>query len=154
VTDLGAQNIVKGYPDGAFHPSDTVSCGEALKLILLSVGFDPQTPTGGNWASGYLTLALSKGIVPDGEITDLDAVVSRQSIAQIAAKSLGLEPIETQETTFADTTDGFALALYHAGIFTGSAGAGGLMFHPQDSITRAEMSAVIWRICNSGIVQS
>jgi uncharacterized repeat protein (TIGR02543 family) len=153
VTDLGAEQILKGYPDGAFHPADAVSCGEALKLILLAVGFPQQTATGDNWASGYLTLALSKGIVADGEITDLNAAISRQMIAGFAARALGLEPIETQEATFADTSDGFVLALYYVNIITGSTGPGGLMFHPQAGITRAELSAIVWRISNSGIVQ-
>jgi uncharacterized repeat protein (TIGR02543 family) len=154
VTDLGAAQIVAGYPDGAFRPNAPVSGGEALKLILRAVGFEQQNPTGRHWASGYLTLALSKGIVAEGEITDLDAAVSRQLVARIAAKSLGLEPIETLETTFADTTDGFVLALYHCNIVTGNVGAGGLLYYPNDSIKRSEISAVIWRITNSGIVQS
>jgi len=153
VTDLGAAQIITGYPDGAFRPNAPISVGEALKLILRAVGFEQQDPTGLHWASGYLTLALAKGIVTEGEITDLDAAVSRQQVARIAAKSLGLEPIETLETTFADTTDGFVLALYHCNIVTGSAGAGGLLYYPLDSIKRSEISAVIWRISNSGIVQ-
>ena len=152
VIDLNASSIVTGYPDGDFHPTDTVSAGVALKLILRAAGFDEQQPTGGNWASGYLSLAVSKGIADDGDIANLDAPITRLLIAEIAAKSLGLPPIETGETTFADTTDGYVLALYHTNIITGTQESGGLMFHPMNNISRAEISAIIWRLTNSGII--
>lgn len=153
VTELSASNIVKGYPDGLFRPNNTVTCGEALKLILLAVGFDQQTPTGSHWASGYLTLAFSKGIVNNGEIGNLDAAISRQMIAQIAAKAMGLPAIDTPETTFKDTADGFVLALYHCGIVQGSTETGSRMYYPDSSIKRSEVSAVIWRIYNSDLMQ-
>lgn len=152
VTALSASNIVKGYPDGTFRPNNTVTYGEALKLILLAVGFDQQTPTGSHWASGYLTLARSKGIVNDGEISNLDAPISRRMIAQIAAKALGLPALDP-ETTFSDTTDGFVLALYHCGIVQGSTETGSRMYYPDSSIKRSEISAVIWRINNSDLMQ-
>jgi uncharacterized repeat protein (TIGR02543 family) len=154
IVDLSASKIIAGYDDGAFHPNDPVSCGMALKLILLAVGFEAQQPTGSHWASGYLSLALSKGIVAEGEIGDLNAPIDRRMIAQISAKALGLPPIDTQEATFADTADGFVLALYHVNIITGSTESGRLVYRPQNSMTRAEISAVIWRISNSGLIQS
>lgn len=153
VTALSASNIVKGYPDGTFRPNNTVTYGEALKLILLTVGFDQQTPTGSHWASGYLTLAHAKGIVDDGEIGNLDAPISRQMIAQIAAKALGLPAIDIQETTFSDTTDGFVLALYHCGIVQGSTDSGSRMYYPESSIKRSEISTIVWRIFNSELIQ-
>ena len=152
VIDLSAASIVSGYPDGGFHPTDPVSGGVALKLILRAVGFDEQPPTDGNWASGYLTLAMTKGIVGDVVIKNLDAAISRQDIAEIAAKSMGLPAIETDETPFADTRNGYVLALYHAGIITGAQESGGLMYHPDSSITRAELSAIIWRMTNLGVL--
>jgi uncharacterized repeat protein (TIGR02543 family) len=152
VIDLNASSIVTGYPDGGFHPADTVSGGVALKLILRAAGFEEQQPTSGNWASGYLTLALSKAIVDDGDIINLDAPISRLIIAEIAAKTIGLPPIDTGETTFQDTADGYVLALYHTSIITGTQESGGLMFHPDNNISRAEISAIIWRISNSGII--
>lgn len=151
VNDLSAKNIIKGLSDGRFYPGRTVTNGEALKLILLSVGFAEQVPTDSHWASGYLATAVSKGIVNPGEITDLNAVINRQMIAQITAKAIGLPALEP-ETLFKDTSDGFVLALYYCNIISGTTREGALVFNPADSITRAEISSIIWRVGQSSVI--
>lgn len=148
VKDLSSANIIGGLPDGSFGPHRIVSYGEALKFILCAVGFDPQPPVDGNWASGYLKLAASKGLVDPGGITDLNAPITRLEIAHITAKALGLPPLEP-ETRFTDTTDGFVLALYHCDIVSGISDTGKLLYYPQKTMTRAEISALIWRIGKS-----
>jgi hypothetical protein len=110
VGDLSARGIFNGYPDGTFLPEKTVTFGEALKLILCTVGFDQQSPADGHWAGGYLRLAVSKGIVSGSDIPDLDKPVTRSQVAEIAAKAIGLPPL-APEPTFADTDNGFVLAL-------------------------------------------
>lgn len=104
-----------------------------------------------HWASGYLKLAVTKGLVAPGEITDLNASLTKLQIAQITAKALGLPPMDT-EGTFADTTDGFVLALYHCGIITGNNETGVLLFNPQEPMSRATISAIIWRIGKSNVL--
>lgn len=151
VVKLSQSGIFSGFEDGTFKPDDNVTCGQALKLILRAVGFDVQPQTGGHWASGYLTLAESKGIANGADLGGLDAEIDRQTVAELAAKSVGLPPLDP-ETVFTDTQDGFVLALYRCGILTGSGEAGGLMFHPDKSITRAELSAVLWRLCSSDVI--
>ena len=102
VKDLSSRGIVNGYPEGDFRPSNSLSCGEALKLILIATGYNEQKPTGNHWASGYLDTAVSKGIVKSDQIKDLDAPISRLMVAHITAKALGF--IESDiETPFADT---------------------------------------------------
>jgi hypothetical protein len=146
VTELSQFGIIGGYDDGTFRPDQTISGGEALKLILLVTGYEEQAPTDSHWASGYLSLALSYGFVGDGEITDLNAPISRLQIAQIAAKALGLTP-SMVETPFTDTSDVSVLALYEIGVIQGNAEADGtLLYHPDESINRKEISAIIWRI--------
>ena len=151
VVELSQIGIFSGYEDGTFKPDNNVKCGEALKLILLAVGFNSQNPTGTHWASGYLTLAESKGIADDTLISDLNALIDRQTVAEIAAKAIGLPPLEP-EIVFADTQDGFVLALYRCGIITGSGSADNLMYHPDNGITRAELSTIIYKICHSGVL--
>ena len=119
---------------------DSVSSyGEALKLIMLAAGYPVQAPTGAHWASGYLTKALADGLLPAS--VDLSATITRLEVAQIAARAMKLSPVTTI-TPFPDTSDPYAAALYQADIMTGSDS----LFKPGDSITRAEISAVIWRI--------
>lgn len=153
VSSLNTAGILSGYPDGTFRPANTVTCGEALKLILRTVGFDAQSSTGAHWASGYFNLAMTKAIVNDTTVTNLDAPITRRAIAEITAKALGLPALEP-ETVFQDTSDGFVLALYHMDIIKGSLDSGALKYYPNNYITRAEMSAVLSRIRSSSILQA
>ena len=63
VQELGQAGVVAGYPDGTFGPYDPVTLGTALALILCSAGYEDQEMTNSHWASGYLELALSLGIL-------------------------------------------------------------------------------------------
>ncbi len=151
VRELSGANIISGMPNGCFEPYNDITYGEALKLILRAVGFEPQPPTDSHWASGYLKLALTKGLTALGAVTDLNAPITRLEIARIAAKALGLPPLDP-ETRFADTDDGFVLALYHCGIISGNSESGTLLYMPQEYMSRAEISAVIWRIGKSSAI--
>jgi GH24 family phage-related lysozyme (muramidase) len=147
VTELSQFGIISGYDDGTFLPDKVISGGEALKLILLASGYGEQAQTGGShWASTYLDLAVENNLVAPGVITDLNAPISRLLIAQIAAKAIGL-PAPTAENPFSDTADSSVIALYEAGVVQGSDGANGtLVYNPDENITRAQISAIIWRI--------
>jgi len=147
VTALSKSNILGGYPDGTFRPKAIVTAGQALKLILLASGSGEQSQTDTHWASGYLTYALNNKYLATGEITNLDAGISRLKIARLAAKVLNLTGSDSA-TPFSDTADASVLALYQAGIFEGSidASTGKRMFYPNAVITRAEMSKIIWKI--------
>jgi hypothetical protein len=151
VKDLSDANIISGLPNGSFGPNNVISAGEVLKLVLCAVGFDLQPSVDSHWASGYLKLAIAKGLVAPGEITDLSAPVTKLQIAQITAKALGLPPLDP-ETTFFDTADGYVLALYHCDIVSGNSDTGVLLYNPQKTMTRAEISAIIWRIGKSTAV--
>jgi len=145
ISDLSQNNVISGYPDGSFRPNAPVTCGEALKLIMLAAGYEPQKPTGSHWASGFLELALSAGLVDEGEITSLEAPISRCTVARIAARALGLSQSEN-DSPFADTSDGYVLSLYEIGIIQGSNVNGTVLFLPEKNMSRSEISAVIWRI--------
>ena len=151
VIKLSESGVFSGYEDGTFKPENQVKCGEALKLILRTVGFGIQSPTNAHWASGYLDLAIAKGITDKTIITDLEAVIDRQTVAELAAKSLGLPPLDP-EPVFSDTQDGFVLALYRCDIIAGNSESGTLMYYPGDSIKRAELSSIIYKISNSDVI--
>jgi uncharacterized repeat protein (TIGR02543 family) len=149
VSDLSKNNIINGYDDGTFRPDDPTTYGQALKLILLAAGYEPQAATGSHWASGYLEIAVKDGIVEEGGITDLDEAIDRLLVAQITAKALNL-PESYLETPFADTADSHVLALYETGIITGSFDKdNNLVYLPQNNIKRSELSTIIWRINNN-----
>lgn len=147
VSDLSASGVVNGLPDGTFSGAKTVTFGEALKLILLATGYPQQQATGSNWASGYLEFAIQNGFVSASDVPDLNGTISRQRIARLAALAKGLTEKE-EDSPYEDTSDGYVLALYDAGIMEGVVEGEQRFFQPEESITRAEMSAVVWRLYN------
>lgn len=146
VTELSGAGVVNGYPNGSFGPGDTTTLGAALKLIMLAAGIPEQAPTGAHWASGYLAKANTMGLLDDSDPKALDGAVTRLTVAKAAARAMSII-CSKQTTPFADVDDGYVTALYNAGVVTGSYNASGaLVYKPKDSITRAEISAIVWRI--------
>lgn len=148
VNDLAARGVIDGYPDGTFLPGENVSRAQALKLILLAAGYPVQEPEeNGHWASGYLTFAEGRGLVAEGAWADLDGAASRSEIASLAAKALELTATMTQ-SPFSDTADSAVIALYEAGIVEGSFENGQRVYRGGSFITRAEISAIVWRVAD------
>lgn len=145
ITALSEKGVVNGYEDGSFRPGGTVTWGEALKLILLAAGQAEQPATDLHWAGGYLNLALQWGILPVGPQYELDAPITRQQVAQIAARALGLRAVMPQNP-FADCSDPEVLALCEAGIVQGMEVNGQLCFLGGDTLQRSQISAIIWRM--------
>lgn len=142
VNDLYNEGVVNGYEDSTFRPERTVTTGETLKMILLAAGFQEPEPATQHWASGYLDLALEYGILDRGDITDLDVPISRVLMAKIAANALGIEQL-FDVSGFTDCDNKYACALYDWGITEGYEDG---TFRPQRSLTRAELTTIVWRI--------
>lgn len=144
VTRLAESGTIDGYPDGTFRPQNTVTTGQALKMILLASGYAEPARTGTHWARGYLDLAIEEGFVTRfKEITDLDVPISRALVAQIAARAIGLQRPDTLESPFTDTDNDDVVALSAVGIVGGYKDG---TFKPEKSLTRAELSAITSRI--------
>lgn len=144
VTPLANAGVINGYPDGTFKPNQTVTAGEALKMILLAAGFEIPAKTDAHWASGYRSFALARNMVDQSDITDLDASIPRQTVAKLAANALGLDQSE-KPSVFSDTKSGYVMALNGLGIIGGYPDG---TFRPESFLTRAELSAIVLRIMN------
>lgn len=91
------------------------------------------------------TLPWRRALSPREQVTDLDSAVSRLTVAQMAAKALNLRP-SRNETPFGDVDDGYVTVLYEKIQLSGELEEDGtLSYHPEDSITRSELVAIIWR---------
>jgi GH24 family phage-related lysozyme (muramidase) len=146
VVSLRAAGVVDGFSDGTFRPSGNVTRAQALKLVLLAAGYPEQSATTIGWAGGYYDLAVANGWIDGDSWSDLSQPATRLELAQLACAALGLE-VGSTTSPFADTNSAAAAALYRAGIFTGTQdSAGHLNFSPDAAITRAQASAVIWRM--------
>ena len=144
VNDLYNRSVINGYEDATFRPERTVTTGEALKMILLAAGYWDPDPVTQHWASGYHHLALDEGIIDSGDIVDLDVPITRELMAKIAANALDLERLYDGQV-YSDTDNKYACALYDWGISEGYEDG---TFRLSRSLTRAELSAIVWRINN------
>ena len=145
VRELSAKGIVGGYEDGTFRQAGKLKTGEALKLILRAAGYPEQPQTDGHWASGYLLLAMQLDCFAEGELVDLETPISREKIAEITTKALGLTPRDGA-SPFADADNGYLLTMYEEGIFGGTVVGSQRFFYPTDNISRAEVCAVVCRV--------
>lgn len=149
VRDLFAAGIIGGYTDNTFRPNAQVSIGEALKMVLLSIGFEEQPKLFDHWADGYQNIALSHGFLDESDLAPgLNAPASRALIAKLTSNALGLRRDEASLSPFADSDDDYVVAMYQAKIIEGSidSGTGKRMFYPGNPINRAEISKVVWTL--------
>ena len=98
--------------------------------------------TGTHWARGYLNLALDEGIIQRGDITDLDVPMTRAMMAKVVANAMGLQA-EGDTSPYSDTEDFYVVALYEHQIADGYPDG---TFRPTKSLTRAEISTIVWRM--------
>ncbi len=143
VMKLYQSGAIDGFPDGTFRPSQTVTTGQALKMILLAAGHPTPQTVASHWARGYLDYAIEQGfLVRFKDITDLDVPMSRALTAKLAALALNLERTD-QTKKFSDTDDDYVCALNEIGIIGGYPDG---TYRPKNALTRAELSAICSRI--------
>ena len=148
VAELSDANVISGYQNGSFKPDSTVSYGAALKLIMLAAGYPEQAPTGSNVFSGYLAKARADGLISRSNV-NLSAPITRLQVAQLAAGALKLSTTNLSSVKpFTDTSDLYVQALNAAGIVEGYFSNGTSTFRPNNSLTRGQMSAIVWRMQN------
>lgn len=151
VTALTTSGVLKGYEDGTFRPKNTVTLGEALKMIMTSVGYAEQAPTDSHWASGYLAKAKADNLLPAGIIERLDRPVDRYTIAEITARAMKLNMSSLTVSPFADmavsdTAAPAVGALHGIGVLIGSGTPA--VYQGKYAIMRCDFAIIIWRVQN------
>lgn len=158
VMDLAETGVINGYEEKvngvtvvSYKPQNNVTYAEALKLIMLATGYEEQAKTGKHWASGYLDKAIEDKLISN-VLTEsrLDDQISRNMVAQIASRALGLPKSTRTESPFKDVAIDsvyatYIISLYEAGIVNGDENGN---FNGTNKITRAEMATIVWRINN------
>ena len=143
VMDLAEAGIIGGMTPTTYQPDSEVTYGQALKLIMMAVGYSDLSIAngGGAWAEGFLLRAQADGLV-SGSV-DLNGVITREDFAAVAARALNLPP--AAYSPFTDTASGYAAALY--GAFVNGqriiSGDGDGRFRPNDAIRRSEVCKII-----------
>lgn len=143
VSTLTGAGIVSGYTDGTFRPQNRATTGEAIKLVLMVGGYSTPAKVTPHWASGYLSYAQKNSFV-NPALTNPDELITRAETAMLMVKALGLTQSD-EASPFADTDDPYVVTLYSAGIASGLYENGKRVFHPDDSISRAELCSLLYR---------
>lgn len=142
---LTAEGVLGGNSDGTFAPGRALTYGEALKMILEATGTSATNATTGHWADNYLAKAYQKGLVNSRSL-DLNSKITRDQVAELAAKALGISAasrVDTGITKPTDSSNGYVYALYNAGILNGTTTNGVNRYNGSNTINRAEISKII-----------
>lgn len=62
VAKAAGLGIINGYGDGNFGPSDPVTYGQIIKMLVCAWGYEEAAKANGGWPNGYLTTADTYGI--------------------------------------------------------------------------------------------
>ncbi len=161
---LVEEGVLSGRDDGQFHPNDTVTREEFVKIIVEAFdiskdhdGVDFADVNNSRWSYAYIASALKAGIVSgDSESTfNPTGRMSRQDMAVIiyrTAKTLGYNLSDDDGADFADITDvsdyakDAVKALCAAGIVNGT---GDNKFSPKDTVTRAQAAKIVYESLKS-----
>ena len=156
IDKLTSSGVINGYPDGTFRPSDTLTKGAFLKLIVTAslpeVDFNQLDKNFDHWAATYVKVAENYNALEKGAITkeNIDEPITRIDVIKILSLcDINMRSHEQKALdylTFTDT-DGLdetsEILLSHAvanGIIGGYPDGS---FKPQNNLTRAEASKIL-----------
>ena len=99
-----AQQIINGYPDGTYRPENTVAYEEAIKMIVVALGYELAAQAKGGWSQGYLAIASGEGITRNANGT-VGSAAARSTIAVLVYNSLEVRLMDQNTWTTAGDKD-------------------------------------------------
>jgi hypothetical protein len=78
------KGMVKGYPDGKFHPERAVNYAEAIKILSELYDLPTTAQTGDEWYSAYVRTGADAGVLLPINLT-YDKALTRGQMARLAA---------------------------------------------------------------------
>lgn len=77
-----------GYSDGTIKPDNPISFGEALKVLVNTLGYNPIAESKGGYPSGYISVALDIGLLKGVSVS---GTVLRKDVAAIIFNALNVD---------------------------------------------------------------
>ena len=148
--------LMSGTSSTAFSPSGSVSVAQgimvAVRLMDLEDGGDGVIDqSGATWYDNALNLAMKAGLVAPHQFDSYTRPATRAELAGLLANALPKSYYKSinsiKELPDVDASTPYSeeiFRLYNAGILSGGDAYG--TFSPYDSITRAELSAILCRL--------
>lgn len=151
INNLVNRGIINGYTDGTFRPNNNVTVGEAVKMLITSLGIEPTIEYSGHWATKYMFEAMDRKYIIGDELTDWNRPITRGELAVLIVRALD-EEYEKNIDEFVkqikdyrnidDEIKEYVLKAYVKGIITGYTDG---TFKPNNNITRAEAATMLVR---------
>jgi hypothetical protein len=168
IAELTERGTINGYPDGKFRPGNTVTRAEFTKIMSLAAGMPPartdtvtfsDVPTS-HWVHPYLesTKDFMTGYKVGGQyLFRPDSAALREDMAVALVKLKGydvrfadlamLKAMFKDYETISETVRPYVALAVENGLVSGYPDE---TFRAQNSITRAEASALLWRAFQYG----
>lgn len=87
-------NLVKGYDDGSFRPANEINFVEALKIVLIGMGYEYEE--GNPWFSSIVELASENNFIPL-DVDKFEDVLSRGQMAEMITRIMKFQAEELDE---------------------------------------------------------
>ncbi len=98
--------IVNGYGNGNFGPEDQVTYEQAIKMIVVALGYELDAQAKGGWSTGYLAVAAREGITKNSNGV-VGAAAVRGTIAVLVYNSLEVRLMDQKSWTPSGKDDAY-----------------------------------------------
>ena len=104
------QGIVNGKGNGIFDPEGNVTFTEAVKMLVVAIGYEPMAAQKGGWPTGYLTVANSIKMTAGVAASGTDAAALRSTVAMLTANAIEIPVMD--QVSYGTLTEYIALDDY------------------------------------------
>ncbi|MGM9943593.1 MAG: S-layer homology domain-containing protein, partial [Lysinibacillus sp.] len=159
IYNLVDRGIIKGYSDGTFRPDNTLTRGQAAKILagILKLDTTDMTQLFTDVPAEYEHVAainalFKKGIIggySDGTFRP-NAILTRGQLAKILVKAFELKEAQDEQLPFTDIAPDSDLATYVQTLLNYSItqGTSATTFSPTNPVTRGQMASFVVRAEN------
>lgn len=117
------QGIINGKGNGIFDPEGNVTFAEAVKMLVVAIGYEPMAKQRGAYPTGYLTVANSTKMTAGISAGGTDTAALRSTVAMLTANALEIPMMDQTgygtEVTYEvlDDSDNYATLLTNMDIY-------------------------------------
>ncbi len=84
------QGIINGMGDGTFEPESNVTYEQAVKMLVVALGFEPLAAQKGGYPTGYLVVANTYGMTAGVKVANETSAANRGVVAQLTYNALDI----------------------------------------------------------------
>lgn len=164
ITELSEQGVINGYSDNTFRPNDSLTRGQAAKILARALQLNVDAAENANLADispthqyyGEISALKEIGVLSGFEDNTFRAgqPLQRHHIAKMLSTAFMLNPFSEKDFPFNDVPDDYqyyVMALYDNDVTKGKTAT---TFDGRTSITRGQMAAFLSRAKAASNIES